>query len=159
MTILPRLVNISPKKVIFTPKYVDLRALSHLRVFSLSWNPPECQDWGGQANLGNARIFTVFVTATPSLPRYRHFSDIIICLYIWRGKCFEDVDATLLLFAAELSLYQLTNQPTLPIPSNSTKKAQILFSQNGHIQRENWSGGGRGGQEIWLGRDKKLVTK
>ena len=35
----------------------------------LSWNPPECQDWGagrgGQANLGNARIFTVFVTATP----------------------------------------------------------------------------------------------
>ena len=37
----------------------------------LSWNPPECQDWGagrgGQANLGNARIFTASVTATPPL--------------------------------------------------------------------------------------------
>ena len=28
MTILPQLVNISSQKVMFTPKYVDLRALS-----------------------------------------------------------------------------------------------------------------------------------
>ena len=71
MTIHPQLVNISPKKIIFTPKYVDLRALSSIvasRIYALlSSNPPECQDWGagGQANLGNARIFTDFVTATP----------------------------------------------------------------------------------------------
>ena len=38
MTILPRLINIPPKKVMFTPKYVDLRALSSVvanRIYAL----------------------------------------------------------------------------------------------------------------------------
>ena len=40
----------------------------------MSSNPPECQDWGkggkgggGQANLGNARIFKALSSATPPL--------------------------------------------------------------------------------------------
>ena len=73
MTILPRLVNISPKKVMFTPKYVDLRALSSVvasRIYALfvvkSTRVPRLGG-GGQANLGNARIFTVFCMATPPL--------------------------------------------------------------------------------------------
>ena len=71
MTILPRLVNISPQKVMFTPKYVDLRALSSVvasRIYALfvvkSTRVPRLGG-GGQASLGNARIFTAFVTATP----------------------------------------------------------------------------------------------
>ena len=71
MTILPRLVNISPQKVMFTPKYVDLRALSSVvasRIYALfvvkSTRVPRLGG-GGQANLGNARIFTASVTATP----------------------------------------------------------------------------------------------
>ena len=73
MTILPQLVNISPKKVMFTPKYVDLRALSSVvasRIYALfvvkSTRVPRLGG-GGQANLGNARIFTASVTATPPL--------------------------------------------------------------------------------------------
>ena len=52
--------------------YALCRQLSRVEfTHFLSWNPPECQDWGagrgGQAKLGNARIFTAFVTATPPL--------------------------------------------------------------------------------------------
>ena len=71
MTIHHQLVNISPKKIIFTPKYVDLRALSSVvasRIYALfvvkSTRVPRLGG-GGQANLGNARIFTASITATP----------------------------------------------------------------------------------------------
>ena len=74
MTILPQLVNISPKNVMFTPKYVDLGALSSVvasRIYALfvvkSTRVPRLGGGGGggQANLGNARIFTAFITSTP----------------------------------------------------------------------------------------------
>ena len=63
MTIHPQLVNISPKWI-FTPKYVDLRALSSIvasRIYTLfdvkSTSVPKLGggEWG-QANLGNAKI-------------------------------------------------------------------------------------------------------
>ena len=80
-TIHPQLVNISsPKK--FAPKYVDLRALLSIvarHIYALfSANPLECQDWGagGQANHGNARIFTASVTATPPLVLVLKFGGI-----------------------------------------------------------------------------------
>ena len=62
ITILPQLVNIFPQKVMFPPKYVDLRAVvscreSHLRAF--------CREIHQSANLGNARTFTAFETDTP----------------------------------------------------------------------------------------------
>ena len=51
--------------------YALCRQLSRVEFTHFLWsNPPECQDWGaggGQANLGNARIFTAFVAATPPL--------------------------------------------------------------------------------------------
>ena len=48
MTILPQLVNISPKKVMFPPKYVDLRALS--------------------SNVAS-RIYAFFVVKSTSVPK------------------------------------------------------------------------------------------
>ena len=73
MTIHPHLVNNSPQKIIFTQKYVDLRALSSVvanRMYALfvvkSTRAPRLGGGeGGQANLCNARIFTAFVAATP----------------------------------------------------------------------------------------------
>ena len=75
MTILPRLVNISPQKVMFTPKYVDLCALSSVvasRIYALfvvkSTRVPRLGGGGGgQANLGNVRIFKASLIEMASL--------------------------------------------------------------------------------------------
>ena len=85
MTILPQLVNISPKNVMFTPKYVDLRALSSVvanRIYTLfvvkSTRVPS------KANLGNARIFTASVTATPPLWA------LVPKIVSWEAKYFDE---------------------------------------------------------------------
>ena len=73
MTILPRLVNISPKKVMFTPKYVDLRALSSVvasRIYALfvvkSTRVPRLGG-GGSSQSWQCQDFHGFCCSHPSL--------------------------------------------------------------------------------------------
>ena len=82
MTILPQLVNISPKKVMFTPKYVDLRALSSVVA---------------------SRIYALFVVKSTRVPRYtddhlkytndnlKYTDDKLISLKVWGLRCDEVV--------------------------------------------------------------------